>query len=551
MRHTTLLVSLLLGFIAIGAQASVEPAIIPAPVSINVGDDVFELQPGFTVSHSEGAGEVAVYLAEVLTPAMGKAPVSGPAGAVHLELVTAPLSHQGSELGSDGYQLQVDGNGVHIEASSTTGLFYGVQTLRQLLPSEAFASKAQSVQWAIPHVQVVDEPRFGWRGLHLDVGRHFMPVEFIKKYIDLLALHKMNRFHWHLTEDQGWRIEIRKYPKLTEVGACRDETMIGHYWDRPWWAWLTFWKEAPHQYDGQRYCGHYTQHEVREIVAYAASRHVTVVPEIELPGHAQAAVVAYPELASSDEKIGVKREWGISHHIYNPEDSTIEFLKDVLTEVLELFPGEYIHIGGDEAHKDLWENNPRVAELMRERGLANVDEMQSWFIKQFDVFLAENGRRLIGWDEILEGGLAPGATVMSWRGAEGGIAAATAGHDVVMADNRYTYFDYYQSKPKKDEPLAIGGYLPLEKVYHYDPIPSELNEQQAKHILGAQGQLWTEYMKTPEHVEYMAFPRAAALAEVVWRYQPAEQRDFERFLKRLQIHNRRLDQLEVNYRPQH
>ncbi|WP_299941716.1 beta-N-acetylhexosaminidase [uncultured Microbulbifer sp.] len=549
--------SLLTCLMALSFPCYGEITIIPAPVQMTESAGYYRLSRETKIYYHGGSEEVAQYLVKSLSPAMGselglEEASAASAEGIILTVVEDALLLDGQPLGKEGYELSVNNNGVQIRANDAAGLFYGVQTLRQLLPVEIFSSNAQTIDWTLPFVDITDYPRFEWRGLHLDVGRHFMPVEFIKNFINQLALHKMNKLHWHLTEDQGWRIEIKKYPKLTEIGAWRDETMLGHYNDRPkrpWWKKLMFWSpaEGDHRYDGQRYGGFYTQDQVRDIVAYAQKRHVVVVPEIELPGHAQAAVAAYPELASSDEKIGVKREWGISHHIYNPELETIEFLKNVFIEVMDLFPSEFIHVGGDEATKTLWENSPRIQTLMKERGLKDEHELQSWFIRQFDGFLSENGRRLIGWDEILEGGLAAGATVMSWRGDKGGIAAAKAGHDVVMADYNYTYFDYYQGD-KDEEPLAIGGFLPLEKVYNYNPIPRALSEAEARHILGAQGQLWTEYMKTPEHVEYMAFPRASALSEVLWLNQPEEQRDFDKFTDRLKVHAERLALMDINFR---
>lgn len=560
-RHCCFIAALLLSTTCLAAVD-----IIPAPVFLEEGEGTFTVTTSMPVyvhqAESSTADldiqEEAEYLVQALSPAMGddlsiempEQHVTAPhAPAIQLYLLEETLLLDGEPLGEEGYHLEVNADGVTIRANHPAGIFYGMQTLRQLFPVEIFSTQVQDMDWKLPHVTIHDRPTFGWRGMHLDVGRHFMPVEFVKKYVDLIAMHRMNRFHWHLTEDQGWRIEIKKYPLLTEIGAWRDETLVGHYHDgKKWFHHIFPWIDTWHQYDGQRYGGFYTQDEIREVVEYARRRHVHVVPEIEMPGHAQAAVVAYPELSSSNEKIGVKREWGISEHIYNPEEHTIEFLKDVMSEVLALFPSEFIHIGGDEAHKDLWEKSVRIQQCIRERGLKNEDEMQSWFIKQFDVFLTGHGRRLIGWDEILEGGLAEGAAVMSWRGDEGGIAAARAGHDVVMADYHYTYFDYYQSK-SKNEPLAIGGFLPLEEVYAYDPIPKVLNAEESRHILGAQGQLWTEYMKTPEHVEYMAFPRLTALAEVVWLNQERDARDYQAFLGRLEVHNRRLDFLNVNYRP--
>jgi hexosaminidase len=390
----------------------------------------------------------------------------------------------------------------------------------------------------VPAVLVEDSPRFRWRGMHLDVARHFMPREFVLRYIDLLALHRMNSFHWHLTEDQGWRIEIRKYPRLTEVGAWRTETLVGRMTSDP----------AARVYDGTRHGGSYTQEEIREVVEYARRRFINVVPEIEMPGHSQAAIAAYPELGNTGDTLPVWTHWGVTPNILNVEESTIRFMQDVLTEVLELFPGPFIHIGGDEAPKTQWEQSPRAQARMRELGLANEEELQSWFIRRMDAFLVERGRRLVGWDEILEGGLAPNATVMSWRGTSGGLAAARAGHDVVMAPTSHTYFDYYQSRDRESEPLAIGGFLPLDTVYAFEPIPAELEPRFHHHILGAQGQVWTEYMKTPSHVEYMAFPRVAALAEVVWT--PKERRDVADFRERLATHLRRLDALGVNYRRQ-
>jgi hexosaminidase len=361
-----------------------------------------------------------------------------------------------------------------------------------------------------------------------------MPVEFVKKYIDLLAIHKMNRFHWHLTEDQGWRIEIMKYPKLAEISAWRDESLIGHA------------SEKPRQFDGKPHGGFYTQDEIREVVAYAAERYITVVPEIEMPGHSQAALAAYPELSCTGGPFKVQTMWGIHEDVYCAgNEKTFEFLENVLAEVLELFPGEYIHVGGDECPKDRWEKCPKCQSRIKSEGLEDENELQSYFIKRMEKFLNAHDRRLIGWDEILEGGLAPNATVMSWRGEEGGIKAAKAGHDVVMAPTSHTYFDYYQADPE-NEPLAIGGMLPIETVYSYDPVPAELNEEQITHILGVQAQVWTEYIPTPEKAEYMAYPRACALAEIAWT--PADQKDYERFSRSLARHLKRLDMLDVNYR---
>jgi hexosaminidase len=392
-----------------------------------------------------------------------------------------------------------------------------------------------TLDWRIPCVEIEDIPRFGWRGAHLDVARHFMPKSFIKKFIDLLALHKLNTFHWHLTEDQGWRIEIKRYPRLTEVGAWRKETVVGHYRS----------VENP-VYDGRPHGGFYTQEDISEIVAYAQERCINVIPEIEMPGHAQAAITAYPELGNTGRPAEVRTIWGISEEVFNVNETTIEFLQNVLTEVLELFPSEFIHIGGDECPKRQWRESPDAQARMRELGLADEEELQGYFIRRMDTFLTGRGRRLVGWDEILEGGLAPNATVMSWRGEDGGIAAAKAGHDVVMAPNIYTYLDYYQSEDWETEPLAIGGYVPLEKVYHYEPVPAALSAAEGRHVLGTQGQLWTEYMPDYRQVEYMAFPRLCALAEVAWT--PPQHKDYGEFSSRLTAHLKRLDVLDVNYR---
>ncbi len=437
-------------------------------------------------------------------------------------------------LAAEGYHLEVTPEKIHITAQQAAGAFYAIQTLRQLLPAEIESQKAvDAIQWKVPVVTIQDAPRFSYRGLHLDVGRHFFPVEFIYKFIDLLALHKMNRFHWHLTEDQGWRIEIKKYPKLQEISAFRDETLIGHYNDQP------------HQFDGKRYGGYYSQEEIRKVVAYAESRFVTVIPEIEMPGHSLAVLAAYPELACHEGPFKTGNKWGIYNDVFCPTEATFEFLENVILEVIELFPNSpYIHIGGDETPKLQWKNSAFCQQLIKEQGLKDEHGLQSYFIQRMEKFINSKGKQIIGWDEILEGGLAPNATVMSWQGIEGGIAAARQGHDVIMSPTSHCYFDYYQSR-SDDEPLAIGGYIPLDKVYNYEPIPEELTEAESKHILGAQGNLWTEYIPTGEKAEYMVYPRAIALAEVVW--SQLENKDYDDFAQRLSHHFKRLDELNVNY----
>jgi hexosaminidase len=427
----------------------------------------------------------------------------------------------------EGYELEVTRRGVRLEAPGPAGVFYGLQTLGQLLRPGVSAGAP-----TIPRVDIDDQPRFEYRGMHLDVGRHFFPVSFVKRYIDLLAAYKMNVFHWHLTEDQGWRLEIQAYPRLTEVGSCREETILEKNFD-------------PYVGDGEEHCGFYTQDEVREIVEYAGQRFVTVLPEIEMPGHSVAALAAYPELACTEGPFQVSTRWGVTRDIYCPKEETFDFLQDVLSETMALFPSRYIHIGGDEAPKTAWEESDLAQEVIQREGLADEEELQSWFIRRIEAFLNANGRRLIGWDEILEGGLAPNATVMSWRGMAGGIQAAQEGHDVVMTPTGYAYLDFYQGDTLQ-EPLAIGGFTPLEQVYAFEPVPPELSPAQAVHVLGAQGNVWTEYMKTTDHVEYMVLPRMLALSEVAWT--PGDQREWSGFLARLAPQLSRLDAAGVNFR---
>jgi hexosaminidase len=435
-----------------------------------------------------------------------------------------------SRLGNEGYRLEISAGEVTVQANKAAGVFYGVQTLLQLFPTSVFGKSKGPI--SAPNCVIEDYPRFSWRGGHLDVGRHFMPVEGVKKFIDLLALHKMNTFHWHLTEDQGWRIEIKKYPKLTEIGSKRKDTMLVY---------------SPPKYAGKPHEGFYTQEQIRDIVEYAQNRFVNVVPEIEMPGHATAAIAAYPELGNNpDKQLEVSTKWGVIDTVLNVEDSTIRFMQDVLSEVIDLFPSQFIHIGGDECPKVEWKNSARVQAKMKALGLKDEHDMQSWFIQQMDNFLVSKGRRLIGWSEILEGGLAKNAGLMVWLGDEGALQAVGSGHDVVMAQTTHTYFDYYQSQNKANEPHAIGGFVPLEKVYSYEPILPKMTREQAKNVLGCQFQMWTEYIPDFQRVEYMAYPRACALAEVAW--SPRSERDFGKFTTRLTTHLERLTGLGVNYR---
>ncbi len=446
------------------------------------------------------------------------------AAGVRVRLVPAD-----SARGAESYRLAVTPRGAELTAPGDAGRFYGLVTLQQLVDA---ARDADARAPRVAAMTITDAPRFPWRGLHLDVGRHFQPVAFIKRYIDLMARYKLNTFHWHLTEDQGWRLEIKRYPRLTAVGGCRAETMLEKHFD-------------PYVGNGRPHCGWYTQEQVREVVAYAAARQITVMPEIEMPGHTVAALAAYPELACTEGPFAVRTIWGVDENILCPSERTFAFLEDVLTEVMALFPSRYIHIGGDEAPKRRWKESPLAQEVMRREGLKDELELQSWFIRRIDAFLARHGRRLVGWDEILEGGLAPGATVMSWRGIAGGVEAAKQGRDVVMTPNSHLYFDYYQGDARF-EPMAIGGLLPLERVYSYEPVPDALSADEARHILGAQGNLWTEYLEKQSSVEYMAFPRALALAEVTW--SPRESRNWDGFAARLPFALRALDRGGVNYR---
>jgi hexosaminidase len=509
-------------------------SLIPIPATLTPGSGSFVLGTTTSIVAADDLRAKAELLRDQLRPATGLPLAIGSSGSG--SRITLALDPSLVGLGDEGYRLTVATDEVAIRAAKPSGILHGSQTLRQLLPPAIFRrAPIADASWAIPSVEIEDRPRFGWRGSHLDVGRHFMPKEFVLKHIDLLALHKFNVFHWHLTEDQGWRIEIKKYPKLTSVGAFRKDSMIAPRTKDP----------AARKFAGRLHGGFYTQDDVREVVRYAAERGITVMPEIEMPGHAMAAIAAYPELGNTGKQIEVHTHWGITDHVLGVTDNVLRFFEDVLDEVLELFPSKFIHVGGDECPKTEWRITPSAQERMKKEGLKNEDELQSWFIRHFDSWLAKRGRRLVGWDEILEGGLAPGATVMSWRGEEGGIAAAKAGHDVVMAPEKPTYMDHAQSE-LPTEPPGHGGHNSLEDVYGYRPVPKQLSADEAKHVLGAQGQIWTEYMPDREAVEYMAWPRLIALAEVLW--SPSETRNWADFQKRLATHLERLAILDVNYR---
>jgi len=522
------------------AQIGVQIPVIPAPSIVQNKPGKFRIIPGFRIllnSDNRDVRKLINSFAEKLRKIQGlDVPItSGSEIEIRENMLLFELASDKSHLGNEGYELEIDPNSMSIKAFKPAGLFYGVQTLLQLLPPEL--ETGQNLpgfnQMTLSCMKIIDTPRFPYRGMHLDVGRHFFPVPFIKKYIDILALHKFNTFHWHLTEDQGWRIEIKQYPKLSEISSYRNETIVGHY------------RDQPHKFDGQRHGGVYTQQEIRDVVQYAQDRFITIIPEIEMPGHSVAALAAYPELSCTGGSFDVSTIWGVKEDVYCAgNDKVFEFLENVLSEVMELFPSKYIHIGGDESPKIRWENCEKCQARIQEEGLADEDELQSYFIRRIEKFLLSKGRKLIGWDEILEGGLAPEATVMSWRGMRGGIEAARQGHDVIMTPVSFCYFDYYQANPKT-EPLAIGGYTTLKKVYSFEPVPSELSEMESRHIIGAQGNVWTEYIKTPEYAEYMSVPRMTALSEVVW--SPKESRNWKYFRARLENFFKRLDILDINY----
>ncbi len=434
-------------------------------------------------------------------------------------------------LPSEAYGIHVEPNRIVIDYGDGAGAFYALQTIFQLLPEEIFAdSRQRGVKWEIPCLAMEDAPRFKYRGMHLDVCLHYFDLDFLKKYIDIMALHKVNRFHWHLTEDQGWRLEIKKYPLLTEKGQWRKETVVGSL--------------KSGIYDGTPYGGYYSQDQVRELVQYAAERYVTIIPEIELPGHALAAIACYPELSCGlEDHYETATKWGVFKQVYCPKESTFKFLEDVFDEVFELFPSELVHIGGDECPKASWKACPNCQALIRRLGLKDEYELQSWFVTRMEKYINSKGREIIGWDEILQGGLAPNAKVMSWLGEEGGIQAARQRHEVVMAPHQKYYLDYWQADPDS-EPLAMGGPTTLKTMYEYEPVPEILTPDEAKYIIGVEGCVWTEYMDSPERVEYMAWPRMCAIAETGWTQT---EKDWDGFTRRLETHLGRLDRLGVGY----
>ncbi|MFF3177520.1 beta-N-acetylhexosaminidase [Streptomyces sp. NPDC057900] len=515
--------------------------LIPAPARADDrGRCGFVLDAATTITAAPGTETTERWLRATLGAAFGLslAPAAeGAEGAVRL--LTDPA------LEPEAYRLTtLPGNSVSITGGSPAGVFWGAQTLRQLLGPEAFrrAPVDGAARPGFGFTDIEDGPRFGWRGMMLDVSRHFMPKTDVLRYLDLLAAHKLNVFHFHLSDDQGWRVEIKRHPRLTEVAAWRSRTKHGHRASE-------LWDETPHG-------GFYTQDDIREIVAYAAARHIRVVPEIDIPGHSQATITAYPELGNTDvvdtTALTVWDDWGVSPNVLAPTERTLRFFEGVFEELLELFPADtspFIHVGGDECPKDQWKASPAAQARIKELGLADEDELQSWFIRHFDSWLTARGRRLIGWDEILEGGLAEGAAVSSWRGYAGGIAAAEAGHDVVMCPEQQVYLDHRQDGGP-DEPMPIGYVRTLEDVYRFEPVPPGLSEEAARHVLGTQANVWTEVMQNRARVDYQIFPRLAAFAEVAWSALPAPgDRDFAGFERRMAAHYARLDALGVDYRP--
>lgn len=499
-------------------QQSADYRVVPLPNEITpMEGKAFTLDNRVKILYPEGDADMqrnAGFLAGYVLESTGKT-LAVEAGATGSHAIVLRLGLQTKN--PEAYLLEVNEDQVTITGSSAAGVFYGIQTLRKSLPV------AKDAQVVLPPVRVNDAPRFAYRGMMLDVCRHFFSLDSVKRYIDMLALHNINRFHWHLTDDQGWRIEIKKYPQLTQIGSQRKETVIGR---------------NSGKYDGIPYGGYYTQEEAREIVAYAKDRYITVIPEFEMPGHMQGVLAAFPELGCTGGPYDVWTQWGVSEDVICAgNDKSLELIKDVLAELIEIFPSEYIHVGGDECPKTRWEKCPKCQAKIRQLGLKDDKEhtaeqrLQSYIITEAEKFLNAHGRKIIGWDEILEGGVAPNATVMAWRGAGEGVKAAKMRHDVIMVPTTYFYFDYYQTNILDEEPLAIGGYVPIEKVYSFEPYQKELTAEENKHIIGLQANLWTEYITSFRHVEYMVLPRMAALSEIQWT-QP-QFKDYGDFLERM------------------
>lgn len=523
MKKTILGLAILFSLHATAQQAL---KLVPAPVSVKQLAGEVIIDPS-TLLIAKGSSEkaIAAVFNEYLKQQNGYALRVASTPVLNKPSVILSLSK--SKGRAEGYQLAAGKRGITIAGNDAAGLFYGMQTLLQLLEPSA---ETGSIQIKVPYLQIEDYPRFAYRGMHLDVARHFASVDFVKKYIDYLAFHKFNNFHWHLTDDQGWRIQIKKYPLLTQIGGCREQTLIGRY--------------GSNKYDGKKYCGYYTQEEIKEVVRYATARQVNVIPEIEMPGHALAALSAYPHLGCTKGPYKAADTWGVFDDVFCAgNDNTFKLLEDVLDEVITLFPSKLIHIGGDESPKVRWKECPLCQDRIKTEHLKDEHELQSYFIRRIEKHLNSKGRNIIGWDEILEGGLAPNATVMSWRGEEGGIEAARQKHTVIMTPGGWMYFDYSQSS--NEDSVTIGSYVPLEKVYGYEPIPPALNAEQAKYVLGAQANVWREYMNNNSKTEYMIFPRMSALSEVLWT--PKANRSWPGFQQRIPAIFERYRLWKANY----
>jgi hexosaminidase len=530
MRYTTVCIFIIcFGFAGINAQPL---PLIPKPAKMVAGAGRFVLAPDTKIilkTHLVEAQKAVDYFLEIINRSTGLNISCAPSAKAPIVVeIDAEITHP------EAYYLNVAMQGISIKAGTATGIFYAFQTLRQLLPPEVESKTVVANKvWSIPAIEIHDVPRFPYRGLMLDVARHFFSVDFIKRYIDLMSMYKYNRLHLHLADDQGWRMEIHSYPELQNTGAWRSETLVGHLNDRP------------KKFDGVRYGGYYRQSELRELVRYAADRHITVIPEIDIPGHASAILTAYPELACIDGKFEVAKEWGVHNNILCPKEETFLFLERVLDEIMNVFPSKYIHIGGDECVREQWQKSEYCQHLKLQEGLNSDEQLQTWFIRRVANSVKSRGRKIIGWDDIRDGGEVPEATIMSWRGEQGGVAAAQKDYDVIMTPHAFCYFDYYQWRNRNEEPLSIGGYIPMSKVYMYDPIPKELSEKQAQHILGTQGNLWTEYIAGEQHAEYMAYPRACALSETAWT--PENLKSYDDFLHRLREHSKRMEILNIHF----
>jgi hexosaminidase len=530
-KNLLLLLILIFSILGVAQNSKKDYNIIPYPNKLVAMDGEFVINSNTQIYCDDILKNEADYLSALTSSFVG----SKLNNVENISLSTIKLTLNKNISNNEGYKLVVNSNGIEIVGKTSTGVFYSIQTLRQLIRIN------KSGQISVPAVVISDCPKFAYRGMHLDVGRHFFSTDEIKKYIDLIALHKMNTFHWHLTEDQGWRIEIKRYPKLTEIGAWRKETMVGHMRSN---------NQKNLKYDGKRYGGFYTQEEIKDIVKYAQTRHVNIIPEIDLPGHSVAALAAYPQYGNTGDTLEVGTKWGVYNQIYSPKEETFVFLENILAEVMDLFPSEYIHIGGDESPKDEWEESEFAQQLMKEKGLKNEHELQGYFIKRISKFVESKGKKVIGWDEITEGGLAENATVMFWQSSRGSSLVnkiADDGNDVIMTPTKYCYFDAYQVKgwwKKRKEKLAIGGYISVEKVYDFNPLDG-ISEENKKHILGGQGNVWTEYIKTYDQVEYMAVPRMTALSEVLWSSDG--NKNWKSFKHRLQHMTKVYDHLCINY----